>query len=286
MVGLALISPFLLVGIPAALAVVGMIWAIDKIFQKGKFKKYPSREWSRGVAQSIADMVKIMDNTSFTSVLKGGLSSLFGGGVDDVAKAILKLDNIFSKGKFVNYPKNDFMKNISSNVKTYVDLAKYLSESGVNSVGGMLGTILGMSSLATGYSQLAKGVKNLGSELDKIDLEKLTALKNLTGSIVLLSLMDSDQFEKMMDALEDKAQIFIDVMNDLDKSGPEKVKGGTKGAPSGQVKGKGAPTGPPERTIGDLYSIMQQVNQNLTNIASSNDNMSKYVDEIRSSDID
>jgi len=285
MVGLALISPFLLVGIPAALAVVGMIWAIDKIFQKGKFKKYPSREWSRGVAQSIADMVKIMDNTSFTSVLKGGLSSLFGGGVDDVAKAILKLDNIFSKGKFVNYPKNDFMKNISSNVRTYADLAKYIVDSKADKL-NVKDITDGMIGLANGYSLLANGVAKLNTQLQQIDVEKLTALKNLTGSIVLLSLMDSDQFEDMMDALEDKAQIFIDVMNDLDKSGPEKVKGGTKGAPAAQVRGKAAPTGPPAKTMGDLYSIMQQVNQNLANIAKTNDNMSKYVDEIRSSDID
>ena len=249
-------------------------------------KKAPSKEWAEGVGGAIKAFTPALDFISKNTGIFSSGTEMIASALSATTLGIVMASTILSLGTFDTQIPEGWMKNVSDNVKTYVDLAKYLSDSGVDSVGGMLGTILGMSSLADGYSQLAKGVKNLGSELDKIDLEKLTALKNLTGSIVLLSLMDSDQFEKMMDALEDKAQIFIDVMNDLDKSGPEKVKGGTKGAPSGQVKGKGAPTGPPERTIGDLYSIMQQVNQNLTNIASSNDNMSKYVDEIRSSDID
>ena len=174
------------------------------------------------------------------------------------------------------------MQNISNNVRTYVDLAKYIQDSGVGTL-GVIGMVFGMRKLASGYERMAEGVSKLGKELDKIDTDKLLALKNLTGSIVMLSLMDSDQFEKMMNALEDKAKIFVNIMNDIESSN-EPITKGTKGAGGSLIK-QNIKGGDQQKTINDLYGVMVSVNQNLSTIAKSNDNLSKYVDEIRGGDL-
>lgn len=281
LVALAIVSPLLLVGGLALFGISKLIKSIDKTFSEGNFTKYPSQDWIKGVSMSIKGFTKIMTDTSFGDVLKGGLKSFFGGGVDDVAKAILKIDKIFSKGNFQVFPSTNWMMGLSNSVKQYVELAKYLSASGVTSAGGLLGVIFGFKSLADGYEQLAKGVGKLGEELNKVDTEKLMALKNLTGSIVLLSLMDVDQFEAMMDALEDKAQIFIDIMNDLDKAEAEKVEKGKKSAPASTVKTGEKKKGPPPKSMDDVYKVLDAINMKLGNIDKSSSNISVYINEVR-----
>jgi hypothetical protein len=95
--------------------------------------------------------------------------------------------------------------------------------------------------------------------------------------------MDSDQFEKMMDSLEDKAKIFVNVMNDLESS--EQVGRGTKAASLSSISSSTG-TNTPTKSIDDLFGIMQSVDARLAVIVRSNDNLSKYVDEIRGSDLD
>jgi hypothetical protein len=197
---------------------------------------------------------------------------------------IVMAANNLAFGNFDKQIPEEWMKNVSNNVKTYVDLAKYIVDTDSDDL-DIEDVTDGMVELANGYSLLADGVAQLNTQLEQIDLEKLTALKNLTGSIVLLSLMDSDQFEDMMDALEDKAEIFIDIMNDLDTSSAEKVQKGAKAATVTPVK-SGAKAGPPPKSMDDLFKVMQSVDQRLASIAKNSDNLSKYVDEIRSSDID
>ena len=246
-------------------------------------RKIPTKEWGDNVGAAIKAFMPALDYISKNDGIFSIGAIKLTSGIISVSKGILASSSILSLGNYSKTIPSDWMNNVSNNVKTYIDLAKYLADSGVSSVGGMLGIVFGMRSLADGYDKLAEGVNKLGTELDKIDTEKLTALKNLTGSIVLMSLMDSDQFESMMDALEDKAKIFVGVMNDMTSS--EEVKKGSKGASLGQVKSSQGST-TKAKTMDDLFNVMNSVNQQLSSIARSNDNLSKYVDEIRSSDID
>jgi hypothetical protein len=136
------------------------------------------------------------------------------------------------------------------------------------------------------FKQLSDSVDQLVSSMSKlntsVDLDKLSAVNSLTGSIVMLSLMDSEQFSKMMDALEDKSKILLDVMENTTKRAekPEGNRQTITPIKSGSVAGN------PAKSMNDLFMVMQSVDQKLASIAKSNDNLSKYVDEIRSSDID
>jgi hypothetical protein len=186
--------------------------------------------------------------------------------------------------KITSNIKPDWMANVDQNVRMYVDLADYLSSTDTD-YSKVSTAVSNLEKISKGYSELAKGVSKLSAELEKIDMEKLTALRSLTGSIILMSLMDSDQFKEMMDALEDKAKIFVDVINELE-SKTEKTKPGKEAKPGIGVKsGGGGEVKRPEKTMSDLFSVMEAIDLKMGELVSSNDNLSKYVDEIRSDDL-
>jgi hypothetical protein len=176
------------------------------------------------------------------------------------------------------------MQNVYSNVVLYIELAKYLTEANAN-YSSVTTAVTNLNRIADGYSNLAQGVSKLNTELEKMDMEKLSALRSLTGSIILMSLMDSEQFTEMMDALEEKAKIFVKVINELESEAKEGKPG--KDSTSGvNVKSGGGEKRAPEKTMSDLYSIMESIDVKMTELVASNDNLSKYVDEIRSDDLD
>jgi hypothetical protein len=185
--------------------------------------------------------------------------------------------------KITSNIKPDWMANVDQNVRMYVDLADYLSSTDTD-YSKVSTAVSNLEKISKGYSELAKGVSKLSAELEKIDMEKLTALRSLTGSIILMSLMDSDQFKEMMDALEDKAKIFVDVINELE-SKTEKTKPGKEAKPGIGVKSGGGEVKRPEKTMSDLFSVMEAIDLKMGELVSSNDNLSKYVDEIRSDDL-
>jgi hypothetical protein len=127
--------------------------------------------------------------------------------------------------------------------------------------------------VANAYDKLASSLRKISSELNTLDTEKLLALKNMTGSIVMLSLMDPTQYEKMMAAFEEKAPLFRDVMNDMNGSRTEITP----------IK-----TTTPEKStksMDDLYNIMEQVAVSTRMIATDSSKLSRYVDEIRGGDV-
>lgn len=239
--------------------------------------KVPSKKWAEGVGGAIGAFMPALEYISKNDgIFKSGQEALTQG-IMSVSNSIVMSSLLLAGGRYDKTIPQDFMRSISDNIRTYVDLAKYLSDSDVSTF-GMLGVVFGMKKLADGYERLAEGVSKLGNELNKIDTDKLMALKNLTGSIVMLSLMDSEQFEKMMDALEDKAKILVDVMNDVQEDTSKSNK-----APLSTVRTGGSKV-TPQKTLDDVYNIMSQMQRDTASIAKSSDKLSKYVDEIRGGD--
>jgi phage-related protein len=135
------------------------------------------------------------------------------------------------------------------------------------------------------FKQLSDSVEELVNSMSKlntnVDLDKLSAINSLTGSIVMLSLMDSEQFSKMMDALEDKSKILLDVMENVSKR-TEKSEGSVSMVTPVKTGGTSTPAG---KSIDDLYNIMAMADQKLGSIQKSNENVSKYINEIRSGEV-
>ena len=133
-VDLSLKLPLIILGALSILAVAGTLLGVDKIFKAGEFKKYPSKDWIDGVGTAITGFVKIMDDTSFLSVISGGIADFFGGGVSDVAEAIVKLDGIFSKGSFNSYPSANWIKSVSSTITGFSTITSTANAIGITSI--------------------------------------------------------------------------------------------------------------------------------------------------------
>jgi hypothetical protein len=242
--------------------------------------KVPKKEWGEAVGGAIA---------AFSPVFKflGENSGFFGADIDDlnegvvsIAKSIVDVSKELVKGNYTSTLPPNFISSVASNIKAYIGLINYLDKKGVgsNSITKALDISKGISKLSKGYNELSNGIKNLSSSINGIDVEKLSALKSLTGSIVLMSLMDSVQFESMMDALENKAKIFVDVINELDNTTTK----GTKGSIT-PIKSSSAPN-TNEKSITDLYNKLSTMDARLASIDKSSRNLSSILDEIRSSD--
>jgi len=177
----------------------------------------------------------------------------------------------------------NWMKSVTDNVKEYVYLAMWLAGNDVD-VSIVNNSVTGMYKMAFGYSTLANSIKKLNTSLEELDVEKLNALRNLNSSVVLMSLMDPDQFRSMMDELEEKGGVLINALEDLESTEATTEKGQKKGGASPTVKSSTGASSEPQKSISDLFTVMQSVETKLGEIAKHSDKLSKYVDEIRGDD--
>ena len=243
----------------------------------GKYNKVVPSDWINNTSNTIKGYIEIAgyvysrNKWLHTALIRLGITT----------NDMLSTANKFKKiGERMSNVPEDWMKNVDSNVRTYVELAKYLAGSKVK-MNMVSSAASGMSNLAKGYSQLASAIGKINSQLEELDVEKLNALRSLNASVVLMSLMDPDQFKSMMDQLEKRGGVLIDALQDLESK--EAAGEGKKGAPTPQVKGAPGPS-EPQKTISDLYFIMEAVDSKLNSISTHSDKLAKYVDEIRGDD--
>jgi hypothetical protein len=98
--GLAIVSPLIIIGSIAILAIAGTIWAVDKVFQKGAFKRYPSKNW----LTNAMSVIKKVGNLAVDFSIKLPLIILGAISIAAVAASILVVDKILQKGRFIKYP--------------------------------------------------------------------------------------------------------------------------------------------------------------------------------------
>ena len=189
-----------------------------------------------------------------------------------LANGFKEISIALSSGKYNTMIPIDWMRNLTANLVEYQRMISLL-----NGTAGYSETFFGiftvkktydLAKMSRDYDKLAASIRNLSSSIQGINIEKINALKTLTGSVVLLSLMDSEQFENMMDALEEKASTLVDVINQIEEgvNGSE-IKISTVGE-------KGA-------TMDDLIKVMNRMDARLGQIAATNNNISSYVNQLK-----
>lgn len=190
-----------------------------------------------------------------------------------MAESISKTSIVLSRGNYKLIPL-DYIGNLTNNIIQYSKLLNYLR--GTNeSETKLLGLVTisrasDITRMADDYDKLANSIQNLSGAIQSIDVERITALKTLTGSIVLMSLMDSDQFNSMMDSLESKAKIFVDVINDMENG----VSGKEISINAGGTK----PSGP---TMQDVVNVMSRMDAKLGQLVSYSSSISLKINEIK-----
>jgi len=252
---------------------LGLVIARD-VLKGGDWTGGPTPEWADAISKALGAFAPVFgylhDNSGWFS---GGTDEI-SNGITAVAHGIKDATDIFSEMKVTNLPDGDFMDNIATSIKKYIDLSEYLATKGMGiSSLGMISVVFGMSSMASAYYQLAESVSKLTSSMKDLDLDKLNALKSLSGNIVLMSLIDSAQFGQMMDTLEDKSNIISGLFDNIFGKGEGKESATVS---SGGSKGK---------SNDDLYNMLSSMNGSLaqiaTNTGASNNNLSQILNEAR-----
>ena len=261
---------------------------ISNEISKGNYNTNIPGSWASNVVSlftgynSILEVVSDM-NPGLLSRVASKVGSAIGSflGVEEgekmtpvsVAQNIVALSKIISMGNYKAIAAN-WMDSVYQNMKSYLKIMDLMSgETMSNEILGFSVSMgRGISKIASDYDKLAQGIQKVSAAITNIDLEKVTALRALTGSVVLLSLMDADQFEDVMDALEEKSEILGDLLNKAGGINPE--------LPSVKTASAATPEGP---GIREVLGMMAQIDKKLSAIASSSNNISTYVNEIRSS---
>jgi hypothetical protein len=234
----------------------------------------PSAEWAMGIGGAIGAFAPVFE------ALKNS-SGLFGSGptpeemnqaMINMSNSIVSVSTILSQGNYDRTIPEGYMNSLSNSIKTYVDLVGYISDSNVDafSVLNTLSVSYGLFKLAEGYNKLAESISKLGGSINGLDLEKLNSVNRLSGSIILMSLMDNEQFEKMMDALEEKAGIFVKVMNEIDGDSEN----------SGFNLAKIKTGGTSDDSNQQIINILNQISQNTSQTARYAKSFSDYVSHL------
>lgn len=185
---------------------------------------YPSEEWAKGVGGALSAFAPVFNALSedtgwFTS--GGDVIDNMVNGISRISSAIVGVAIKFASAQSAFAFKVDpnFIKNLSSNVIGYADLAKSISEKDTSSIFGGLfkkdpisSVASGMVKLANAYEKLANSLRNFSNSLDGINQDKLDSFRSLTGNIALLSAMDSNMFGSMLDILESKSNVFANLL--------------------------------------------------------------------------
>jgi len=210
-------------------------------------RRMPSLAWSQGFSQIISAIIPglqfMEENDSIFGLGDSGADKLKKG-VQALANAVVDASNILSKGKFTVRIPTDYFTNLSASIQSYIEITKNLNGSGSTS-SELLRYVDGMTKLAEAYDKLSRALNKLNSEVNKIDKEKMDTLKNMAGSVVLLSLMDSSQFDKMMMSLESKAKMFVEF---FDKTAKQSLKE-APGYPTAEVEEGAKKLGPQSTAV-------------------------------------
>lgn len=232
-------------------------------------EKAPKKEWAEGVSLAIGAFAPIFDLINNSKFSRAAVNTLLRG-ISSITSSIVWVSNRLALGNYNFTIPDTFLTNIAKNIKDYVGLLQWLDEKDVKS--GFFGInkyATGILQIANAYSKLNSSLSSLSSTIQNIEVEKLSALKNLTGSIVLMSLMDSTQFETMMDSLEEKAKVFVDVINELPSSdSPTKTEG---------VKSPGSPGSVQDETSKQMLTVLASIDTKLGSISTDAKSISKYI---------
>lgn len=239
----------------------GMV-KLSKKFANSASWKYPSLQWSEGVAKNIYKFVGL------SNFVSNKLDFFAFSSVRSIASQMVITAAIMAKGaKFMNVDINpNYMKNLSSNILYYAKLSTFLSKQ--QTVGGFVKKMFmgdpisnvasGMVKLAIAYDRLGKSLKNFGGALKSLDSKKLNEFRGMTSNIAVLSALDSQMFDNMLTVLESRSSVFAKMLN-AQAPVPTATKRPSVGATKGKEKSNKGKHGDSHKQMDlliDLMSIM------------------------------
>jgi hypothetical protein len=204
----------------------------------------PSKEWSEKVGGALGAFLPIFNILSENSGFFGDKSiiSKLNNGIISISKSIRMSAFWLSKGDYSQYPSKEWVDGITYTIQK-------------------LSKINNINSIARTFRTLGSSIKSFSDSISSLELGKLEAIKSLSGSVVLLSLMDPEMFDTVMTKLEEKAPIFNELIKNF-----ESQKETTGSTVNTTTSGGSSPKGPSEIQI--LTQKIDTMNGLLSDISS------------------
>jgi hypothetical protein len=131
--------------------------------------------------------------------------------------------------------------------------------------------------MATAFDKLATSMNNFSQSIQSLDAEKLQMVKGLTSNVILLSLMDPEMFDQMMDKLEKRGGVFNDLIKDFEeKKEGSKSSGTVKAAVSATSQGKSD-----SQVLGEKVDRMTAILADISSVVGSGGALKTYLNSIK-----
>ena len=214
------------------------ISAISGYLSAGEYKIFPSMSWATGVPRALQGFMNLKLDNSIMENLFPKDETTEKNKISKVIDLMLFVDSKLKSGSWSKFPTlswaNGTIAALSkfSNILSLLDFKNLGSGLGKNT--GILSAIGNIDLLTGAFDRLGIAIDRFTKSVDVIDAKKLESIRTLTSNVVLLSMMDPNQFETMMSKLESKSQVFNGLIND------SKGKSSSSSAPSsGSVRSTG-----------------------------------------------
>lgn len=267
----------------AMITIAYAIIAVAKVFEKStqKYVGGPSKAWADGVGQSLAHFSTVYGMLKTQKLDLEDVQEMTPS-VVVIAKALGLVAKQLEGVKFEGSIPADFTENLAKNIEAFLDLIDTMEDKELD-FSKVLTTTKAIVLMAGAYDKLANSLSKLSTNIMSLKENQLDSLRMVTGNIISLSIIDSENFDKVLEKLAEKSEDLKELYENLAK---EQAVGASKVAPKVADKGAAssistATTVSSDMAIKDLYNKLEEMNGQLKVIASNSGNLSSYVNELR-----
>jgi hypothetical protein len=225
------------IGLYKVRSIADTIQNVSLSLNKGKYEKYPSVDWARGSSSAISEFM----NLDLGNVFSQSFDFIFGSDEDSkkaelgrIVDLMLYVDEKFQKGDWNKFPTVSWAEGAILAIQKFRSMITMLSFGSIgDKIFSFFGTkkdplkeaVSNIELLANAFDKLGNSFQSFSNSLEGLDAEKLAAIKTLSSNVILMSLMDPEQFDKMMDALEERSGVFGELIKGMDSSRRESTGG-------------------------------------------------------------
>ena len=184
----------------------GMVSAADEL-SKGKWNvSAPSPEWGEGVSASLSPFIKafeIIGNNKklVKDLLSSGEDNSFAKLMRGIAHAMVDVSNILADGVWKGGPDQDWSASISASINAFTDSVSKLDDKKIDVI-----------------HNFSKAIKRLSNSISDLNVSGIDKLSNLTASVTIMSAVDQNNLNKVLNVLNDSKEKLGDVLNDVNRN--------------------------------------------------------------------
>jgi hypothetical protein len=202
---------------------------LDEAFSKGKFQSYPSKSWIDGIEYTLGRFKNMLSGKNFMDSLKSFVGMDSDSALISLAKAVGQVAEAFAKGDYTKYPKVEWIDGTIYALQKFKSILSMLNFDDFGS-GGIMGSISNLfggkspleqavsniTLLAMAFEKLGSSMNTFSNSIQGLDVEKLGLVKSMANNVIMLSLMDPDMLESVLNKIEEKGGIFAELIKDFE----------------------------------------------------------------------